>query len=393
MAFAQRQTLLSLDRYAKIMGISPVHFSGANQIELDDGRLLFPIDNAQNNIWPQFSWQNSDQISRDELSLQIALAESDISKYLGFYPAPKWVERERHAYQTAYRPGYTFASIQDSQLKIRLDHGKFINGGKRKVSLIQASVDVVYSDPDGDGFNEIASVTFSVNEPFNIGEVRIYFEGYNGEKTYEIRDPLTITYPAQYPGNYVFKYYAWQMINPAKLTVLPTDDTDGKVVNLNDPTTTVSKVDVYREYNYTDNSCCVMYKPDGTSVNGNLARTGDAEYVLTLPEESISEYTHCELSYYSGNIDVFSPDYLTDDFATAIAYLATARLDRVFFANNNATSFAINLMDDWAITPQGMFKNPPRDTFTNPFGTRRGEVMAWNRISRYNSMRTSGGSL
>jgi hypothetical protein len=95
MAIARTRTMLSLDRFANVMGISPVQFNGCGSVQLSSGNQIFPIKNGMESIWPQFDYQATDRVSREQLAVLIRNAEHEISSFLGFYPTPVWVEDEQ----------------------------------------------------------------------------------------------------------------------------------------------------------------------------------------------------------------------------------------------------------------------------------------------------------
>ena len=93
MARASKYTLLSLDRFAKIMQINPVHFNGAV------GGTFWPDNGACEGIWPQHTWQTVEGLaSREYLAEMIWQAEWDIKQVLGYSPALTWEESEPHPY-------------------------------------------------------------------------------------------------------------------------------------------------------------------------------------------------------------------------------------------------------------------------------------------------------
>lgn len=417
MARAKRYTLLSLDRYAQIMGIHPVHFSGGTQVDLPDGRVLFPLDNAQNNIWPQYSWQDFDQTSREELAMHIANAEYEVAKYLGYFPAPTWVAGERHNLPEHFRPSYAGVpmayNVAGNLNTLRADYGEVIAGGRRAVSLIQAGAAVVYSDIDNDTWKEIATVTVPV-AGVPTTEVKCYFVNHNGDREYEVRAPKNKTYSG---GNVIFTFNSWQMIQPELCEALPTNDFNGKYIDMNDPLSLVSTVDVYREYNDTTQPHAVFTAEDpntgnSQTANGFIWPTGSAPIVgyregsydattgAWVPDINVCRYAdYMDLWYYcgmrdqTGGIYTTPDDYMPDDIAVAIAYIATARLERVFYANNNATALASRLREDLTAPPERQLFLNPADALTNPFGTRRGEFEAWRRIQRYRKSYRTGGAL
>jgi hypothetical protein len=86
-------TLLSLDRYAKIMGINPVHFQSAFTSS------IWPIKGKScGEIWTRYSWQLGDRVSHYDLAQAIAQAEEQMAEYTNFPVAPMWVHGEEHPF-------------------------------------------------------------------------------------------------------------------------------------------------------------------------------------------------------------------------------------------------------------------------------------------------------
>lgn len=418
MAIAKIRTLLSLDRYARIMGINPAHFSGGNQIELASGAYLFPLDNAQNDIWPQYAWQNADQCSREELAQTIYTAEQEIVQYLGYYPTPVWIESERHDLPTHYRPELRYTKltrdVTGNDTTVKTNYGHFIRGGRRAVSLIEAGITVTYWDLDSDGWDEFAAINVTVPAGVSPSEIKLYFVGQSADPLYEIRDFKS----KALSGNILtFGFESWKLIQPALFELYPTNNGTEAHVELIDPSNFVVTVDAYREYNdhTRDHATFYSQSPDDetyttqggfmvTNTSDNFVMPIEGSYSASLGEwvraESICAYPdYVDLWYYSGMRNrpgkhPYSDDYLPDDIAIAIAYMATARLEKIFYANNNATALASRLREYWNESVRdGMFRMPPADSTTNPFGARKGEWEAWRRISRYKTQQRSGGAL
>jgi len=128
MARAGTATLLALDEYARIMGISLPHFNSAIL------STKFPIGGRCSDVWWQYAWQDSDKASREELAEAIYGAEQDIKAYLGYSVAPVWETAERHSYPRFHRPDMLRGGGRDSRLfraALKLRYGRFIAGGKR----------------------------------------------------------------------------------------------------------------------------------------------------------------------------------------------------------------------------------------------------------------------
>jgi hypothetical protein len=99
MARASTQTLLSLDRWASVLGIDPFTF---NQIGLGfPDNSVVGLGSSCNSVFYQTAWQGSarsQQLSREEIALAIARAEDMLAEQLTFYPAPKYITQEMNVY-------------------------------------------------------------------------------------------------------------------------------------------------------------------------------------------------------------------------------------------------------------------------------------------------------
>ena len=82
--------LLSLNHYAAIMGIDPMHFAqGFSTV-----RPEVPCED----VWFEYDWQNPKLVSRQQVRTLINEAEYDLANELGYWPAPVYVEEEFHVY-------------------------------------------------------------------------------------------------------------------------------------------------------------------------------------------------------------------------------------------------------------------------------------------------------
>src|SRR3972149_5598868 len=181
MARADTYTLLSLDGYSSVLGIAPPHFNGAA------GASIFPASGQCDSIWHQFQYQAGDRVSREELAQAIATAEEEIARVLGFWPAPMFITNEIHPYPRHYRPELITQGLTNrGQLRsIRADYAKFISAGQRGTPF-DGTPAIIRSDADGDGFDEAVSASIATARP-DASEVRVFFEGYDGDPEWEIR--------------------------------------------------------------------------------------------------------------------------------------------------------------------------------------------------------------
>jgi hypothetical protein len=412
------------------MGISPVHFSGAF------GQDFFPFtNNSCNDLWPRYSWQAYDRVSHEELARVIYDAEQDIARALGYYPAPWWIGQEVHKFPRHYRPEIWAAggkNVRGDSKSIVLDYGKFIQGGQRAVTLVGTATvgggTLVYSDEDGDGWNETATITLPTAVA-DVCQIKIYQEGEGGSQSWEIRPARSKTITG---GNFVGVYDAWLFINPDLQSAYPTVAGFAGI----DITTTanyVTAVDVYREYNdFTATAATMFWEPLphslivvvcpscaglGCPACSLASQTGclhvrDTEmgaavavpgtYNATTGQWEAANYAECrdpdEISvyYYAGNIDNewrrdTGCEMLSNYWAHAIAWMATARLERQLCSCTNVTALAEQLREDLALNTAGRSHNMDFNLLGNPFGTRRGEIQAWLRVRKFGKRRMYGG--
>lgn len=400
MARASTRTLMPLDTYARLMGINPVHFNGGGPIQLATS-VLFPMENASNNIWPQYAYQNHDQVCREELGSEIARAEDEIRKWLKYSPAPDWFEDQVYDLTLHYLPeaGQNYIDSAGYDVGIPLRYGKFIETGRKKSTLL-GSVAVAYSDPDTDGFKELATVTIPATTNVDLYTYKVYFSGTLGDDTWEIRPALT---KLKVGANIVMTFRSWLFVDPDLWEQFPTDESNGKSIDMTVTANFVANVDVYQVENDPTQPGCVFFSPAAgggyATQNGYLyQKEGTPNVVVPVAADynavtglwEVADYPtdaqYIRLWYYAGarmtNLNK-SYDYLSDSMALAISQLTTARLERPFYANTNATSLAEDLRQDLAMPPQGRFRMMPADLLTNPFGSKEGEWRAWRYVRNF----------
>lgn len=73
---------------------------------------------------------------------------------------------------------------------------------------------------------------------------------------------------------------------------------------------------------------------------------------------------------------------LSYQWAKTIAYLATSRLERPPCDCSPTTTLSIRLMKDIAFTGGDSSFLVDFDILSNPFGTKVGEIYAWNQVSK-----------
>jgi len=437
MARAWTPTLLSLDRWATVMGISPAHFNQGTPAS-----SIFPLSGSCEEIWFQHSWMRADQVGREDLATEIARAEREIAAYVGFWPAPKYMSSEVHRFPRHHRPDFIDGILDQRgyRLPIEIKVGKFIQAGRRALTQLTDTLTLAYSDQDGDGFAETATVT--VNTVLtNACEIKVYFQGHRGDPAMEIR-------PAKWKqivGNtFTAEFWIWQFIDLGLWERFPTAAAPiagidflqditcamGACVlgaNPNVILDTVSwgadpTIEVYREYcDMTATSCEFYWEPVPAlsgiacelTVQDGCIHVRDVHEGIVVPQPSEYDedeecwvqqaYSVCrppdlvKLWYLAGdqsepylsipNASTPYPghcDPLSHFWAQTIAYLATSRLDRPFCSCGALTDLFIDLRVDIAKSePDGATYFITEGKARNPFGTRKGEIMAWERCRAF----------
>lgn len=403
-AEALPRTHLSLFRYAKILGIPPLHFAGALTPALSP--QVFPAEGCDS-IWPRYSWQDRDQVSHDDLARAIYDAESDIASQLGYPVAPEFVAEEVIAYPKHHRSEMYGARIDARwrYIGVQTRYGKVTGPGRRKVTLVgtatTAGSSLIYQDLDGDGFAERARIQLATSLT-DANEIRVYFTGKSGAQAWEVRPVLA---KAISGGTLTVTLPSWTMIDPDLQSAYPTSD-GLTAIDASTTAAFVSSVDVYREQlDSTQVTAQFLWEPE-TNIDVTKA---DGSFVLrdyrlgiiapSLPEGTITpvrEPSRIKVWYQAGNVsDEYlrgeSYDPLSDVLAHPIAWLATARLERAFCQCGNTTALADHWREDLARNTREASQLLAMNLLDNPFGTRRGELMAWQRISKMmDSVRLGG---
>ncbi len=421
------RTLLSLPRYAQILGINPVLFQGAV------GQTVFPLEgNRCSDVWPRYSWQLSDQIAHEDLAFAILQAEDELTRVLGYPPAPMWFTQEVKQFSQFHRPdlvgGYG-RDVRGYRKSVEAKHAKVINVGRRTVTLIGTPTTggggLVYSDEDSDGFAETATISIATTVT-QACDLKVYFTGTSGAEEWEIRPARSAVISG---GIATLIFDSWLFIDPELQSAAPS--TDGYMaVDVTTTTNYVGSVDVYREFTDTTTvSSQFFWEPEitipilcsncggvGCIACAHTSQDGclfirDVDNGTVVPTPATYDATNAQwiadtfsvgrdpdvvkIWYQAGAIDDrflggSSCDPLSDFFARVIAWIATARIERPFCQCGNVTA----LTDSWReeLTRQGETAHLfDFSLLKAPFGTRRGELMAWKAISMLDQRHISTG--
>lgn len=233
MGRADVPTLLPLDEYARIMAIPGWVF---NQVEYPEVALQHGCTNV---IYQSgFFGDPTFFVGRNEIASAIGVAESQIAEALGFYPAPKYVCSEEIDWILPKRGWYPSLPI------LRTRWGHLIEFGLETYELVSAGHPVVYSDSNGDGVKDTAtmiidSLYYYPGEVEENCEVVVVFAGMpTAQELWSIR-PLNVTIADD--GTITITGWRWQFVRPE---IWATNNP----AQLSDDADFVTTVDVYRRY-------------------------------------------------------------------------------------------------------------------------------------------------
>lgn len=415
MAFASTPTLLSLDRFAKILGINPVHFSGAS------GSEVWPVKAYCGAIWPQYTWQVSDNIvSREEVAESIRDAEADIKRVLGYSPALTWEGPEvinLRAFWNDRAPFHTWQWTHEQTPRLhKLLWGKVRAGGQpTPITSYGALRTLTYLDVDGDTYKEVARIANPVAPALpNLSEWRFFMPDVDANGV-EIGDPVELTGARirTLAGVHYIEFDAWTLLRKQLLTMTPVLN-GFQPVAIEPSGNYVSGVYAVRETSNALPAARVRWAQMGTCHTGtcpacasqtqdgclsiadshlgmvwpqlgtcvNNVWVPDMGHACTNPVDMTVWYRAGATSkeYEAGR----TTDPLDDYWAQTIAYLAAARLDKPVCGCTNVQSIVAELQRDLTRSDaNNRTTTVDFNVLSNPFGTRMGEVKAWRRTMHF----------
>lgn len=418
--------LLPLDDFRRVIGYHPFHFW-----QLADSAII-PVTSACNTLVRKYAYQDVNAPGRNEVLEAIETAEGKLADYLGYWPAPKHIV-ETIPWQRFYNKALVRRMDWDPTGKWvsgRVKWGYIQEVGLETLTLIDTPR-VVYSDQDGDGINDTA--TFSVNTTVtDATKLGAYFQATDrldseaAGAQWEIR-PVKITFSA---GVATFIAHSWLFVQPVLY--------EGFASGALDPTVAanfVGNVEVYKHQadptgTTLDTSqgviqwetapchgwwcgcsnCAATFTPASSSEDAAayaqaMARVGirDAVTGVVMPAESVYNTTAGVWSNVPWDVwrepDRVVVRYLAGKplvnndmdmrWQTIVARMAAAELAGRICACDNANRELFRWQKDLSRTSgegDEAYGMTTKEQLNNPFGTRRGQVYAWNEVKRLHNM-------
>lgn len=385
MARADLVTLLPLDTWAAIMQISPWEF---NQIGTGFPRTA---TNQCNSVWFQYSWQK-DFASRSEVAEAISAAESAIAEQLNYWPAPKQFIDEVATINSGspLKGAWSGFNADGWWKRANLKWGHFTGGGLLNRTAINTNVLVNLSDPDGDGIEEVftMSVATSVTDAKEIG---VYFKALargNADlnESWRLR-PVKVSISA---GTATITGHPSLLVDPMLTTV-----TNPDVLNVTNPIY-VDHLEVHRVWldsthtdSYPYQGAAIWDVPDGCVDEGCtesimpicLGAQGEsvfASYGSPVAWPYGYQANRVKANYWAG-FPLDSYGQMDRQHAQMVAYLATALLT----SEKCGCERSNKILHEWRAKPNegdAGRQFTQKEIDTNPFVQRNGALWAWKRL-------------
>lgn len=406
-------TIMPLDFWRQEIGYNPWHFWG-----LAD-QTIVPVTSKCNDIVHEYAWQGTDEAGRADIRSAIMTAEKMLFDNLSFWPAPVYTEDtlpwpkyvDRRLYRNSRR------DAMGGWIPITLNEGYVQNTGIEALSLIQAGAAVVFSDADADGLNDTFTITqiTSVTDP---DEIAIYFttaDRLPDDSEISARwriEPVHVTISA---GTATIKGKAWLVVKPIKY--------ESKANYPIDPTVAanfITTCDIYRRYTYRDGqvsttnsqaaliwetkpcNCCGSSVPNSTdpaSEGWIAARSGirDAYTGIVVPAEAVYNATTGTWSHpcscfntcgepdrvlvrYLAGVGLDQHGWMQKNMRTLVSRLTCAEMTHRICACDVANREWNNWAFDVSRVEGPETYQANLDILSNPLGTRRGHIFAWQQI-------------
>jgi len=399
-ARSETRTLLSLDRFARVLGANPLHFNGV----VHD---LAPATTCGQPLM-QYDWQTADGVSREAIALAIADAEARISEYLKFKPLPVFEVDERHSIGRPLDPtlfAYKMVGAGYQSIATEMDWGHLVAGGIEQRTAIALNAVVTYSDDDGDGYKEKATLTIgtTVTDP---NEIALFMPGESGAPEFEVR-PIKVTISG---GSATIVARREQLVIPDLFERLDSN----KAIDGSNDANFLPTADVYRiwhdpsqqvqflwENNFGSCGCGISACPT-CFLSAQFGCTTVRDYRLGLITGQPAVWNDVTLNFESTYYAIGrSPDRarfwyragyrdktrarpfqeMDLRYERAIAAYAVTFLDRPFCGCDNVENITNRWKEDLAkVSPEVGTSRLSAKWLDNPLGTTQGALHAWRLI-------------
>lgn len=418
--------LLPLEAWRRLFGYNPWHFWG-----LSGTVGASALTSNCNAIVPEYEWQDADAAGRASIREAIMSAEAKLTQYLGYAPAPHYVEEThefpRYADNGVWRRGFMDSSGRwiSVQLRERRVHAVGVEA-RTAISLAAA---VTYSDADGDGLND----TFSISAATTVtdtDQIAVYFAAADRLNSEGVGErwriaPVRVSISG---GTVTITGPSWLCVKPIKYE----GASAGGGLDITDSANFVTTLAIYRRYTdptgttaaaaqamltfetdpgdwWGGGYCCGSSaanddSTDPAAIATAVARVGirDARNGIVTPAEAAYNSTtglwaavspgcrppdRVTVRFYAG-ADL-EGGQMQSELQRVVARLAAAELDRPICACDS-TGSGNRALHRWQFdlartsgANDEAYGAVSAEDLRNPLGTRAGQVHAWKYIVRH----------
>ena len=401
MARSDTITLIPLDRAAIHLGVSPWHFNGIYWVD-------HPYKDSCPDDWYQHNWQSVGKLSREALAQALAQAERQTEDFLHWSPIPRW--RTEEIRLSGYYKTEFFNTL-NSQHKYKSTLSKwgyvFELGVQAKTYIDTPAT--VFSDPDGDLFNELITITFATTVT-DEEELHVYYPGKTGNDRWEIRPLISATILA---GVATITFPKYLIVLEDLLNKIPSPDTPQIGVNGADDTNFLTEVDVYRVYTDVSDQATFYYEPAGCTADCDYdtftgclfirdERLGMLAYSPATWSATTGAYTlggfnyipsKVKINYRAGWRDttmIMPTRDMNETYERLIVYYALSLLDTELCGCDNTRNIWQHMTRDLSKNADGVSYNMPWNKMGNPFGQSFAALRLWEAIQPLKINRSSG---
>lgn len=415
---------LPLETWRELLGFNPWHFWGLSNRSVPN--ILSEQTRTCDGLTRQYAWQQGDAAGRSDILTAIATAEAMLFEHLGYWPGTRYA-----AVTTEWPKRQWRAVTAHPRLSVQLQEREVQALGFESITLLgTASVggDLAYSDEDGDGLTDTFTITLAgVSATLEADQVAIYvpaadrFDGSERSERWRVRpvraslSGTTLTVIGR----------AWTAVRPLLYEGVPTaaptggggpaglDPSDAAIYcqslevctrACDSDGTTLDTAQAVLAWDtrpdYLGAWCCApgdgTNSSDPAAVARVIARAGiaDARRGIVLPAAAArsadgvwsASYPTCwtpDRVLVRGRFGAGTVDRPPVELARAVAMLAAAVLARPICACADVNRQLYYYQFDLTLAGRQDELYSTRDPdLDNPFGTRRGAVLAWKSIKR-----------
>lgn len=394
--------LLPLDILRSRISYHPWHFW-----QLSDTSYT-PIAADCDDVVYEYAWQNADRLGREEIRAAISTAEQLIHDYLRYWPSPRYV-RKTIAWPETQQSGFFGSYVTDPigrYLSVQLPEHYVQAVGMEQQTLI-GDADVIFSDEDNDGLPETFTVTIATSVT-DVDQIAVYFtvtDRLTDEMDMWRIEPVQVSISG---GVATITGHKWLLVKPIRYEGVQRTPINPTVDN-----NFVSEISVYQRTTNMDEQATLIWEAtpfpwwatcqpsstDPAAIATATARVGirnGVDGIVSIGQARQSDGTWTGTGWWescSRPPDRVTVNYLAGyplinrqidtTWQRTVTYLAIAQTVREVCGCKGAGQMWRYLQQDLARTSGDAgeaFGAISAADLSNPFGTRRGAVMAWKHV-------------